>query len=101
MKRLILAVMLAGLGFGPVLAGNDFLFVKYNGERHRIAKLDFNVDSVCGVKKQVADMFDLPMKKFDLRRTIKLPEDKTLAGARIGRGQELTVDETNHSFQCT
>lgn len=69
MKRLILAVMVAGLGFGAAFAANGLLYVEYNGEREILRRLDLDALSVCGLKRQIASKYDLEIREFDLKKT--------------------------------
>lgn len=102
MKRLIIAVMLAGLGFGAAQAANNYVKVEYGGEKHTYRKLDFETMSVCAFKRQLADQFDLKIRSFDLKRGGRvLNEDKTLKAVHIANGNTLSIVEKNHSFQCS
>jgi len=102
MKRLIVAVMLAGLGFGAAQAGNSRVKVIYEGETHVFTRLDLETLSVCSFKRQLADKFDLKMLKFDLNRgSAKLNEDKTMKGAYVNNSTTLTIIKKSGSNQCT
>lgn len=103
MKRLILAVVLAGVGFGPAFAANDYVYIMHNGEKERVKGLDMDKLSTCELKRIVADNFDLSIRKFDLKKLggTKLKEDKKLVEQYLRHASTIAVVETSSSFQCT
>lgn len=102
MRRISIAAMLMVFGGAPAWAANDYVFVEFNGQRERVRGLDRELTAVCALKQQVAAMFGVSMRKFDLKvGGRKLREGKTLKGDNIANGRTLTIVETNYSNQCT
>ncbi len=101
MKRLILAVMLAGLGLGQASA-SDYVFVKHGSERHQIRNVDMETMSVCSLMQRVASRLGLEMRKFHLTQGGgPLNEGKTLSSVHLSRGSVLQIKEVRSSNQCT
>lgn len=102
MKKMGIAILAGLLMSVSASAKNDYIFVEYKDVRERIRVLDLDKVSVCSIKAQVADMFDLDERKFDLRRNHgpRLDDKKTLSGAYVNNANTLMVTEVNRSNQC-
>ena len=74
------------------------LFVEYDGRQERLRRIDLEATSVCAMKAQVARLFGLEMREFDLKRgDRRLRADKTLREDYIAAGNTLKVQVTDRA----
>lgn len=102
MRNVMTFVAAAVLMSTSALAGNDYVYVEFNDEKERLSRLDLKTMSVCSLKQQVAEMFDLQIRKFELKTGgRRLRDDRTLDGDAVYSGRTIDVVEMSSSFQCT
>lgn len=107
MKRLILAVMVAGVGLVPLLAPAAVglpidIYVVHRGEKHKLRDIDADSMSICSLKQRLAKRFGLEMRNFDLMNYAgPLDDTRTVAGAYIMGESVLQINDGVYSSQCT
>ncbi len=101
MTRLIIAVMLAGLGFGPALA-RDYIWINYEDTRESIRIKDLRSLSVCDFKREMASRFGLDMRWFDVKRgSVTLKDSGSLKDAGINSNSDIIVaPRSSVTSQC-
>lgn len=104
MSAVVLAVVVAIFGFGPVQA-RDAVWVYvggYGGDKQRVDGIDLDSLSVCEFKAQMASRFGLDSRKFDVKRSSQVLDDGGSmqdAGVRQNANVHLVSRNTN-SQQC-
>lgn len=103
MKKLILAVLLATMGFGPAFASSVYVYLGARGsDKERIGGIDLNALSLCAFKAQMAARYDLDARKFDVKLSSRVLSDEGSmweAGVRQN-ANVLLVPRTSNSQQC-
>ena len=96
---LVLAATVTGIAL-PALA-SDNVKAKYGPATQYIRVEDKKVETLCDLKRKIAQEWRLEMRRFDLRYNRRLLDDrKTLAELNIYTSDVIEVWDVERSNQC-
>jgi len=101
MKKMIFFGVIATSVLTQAVHAKDRIYIQHNGSEERLYVDDLKTTAVCTLKQRVAGLYDLKMKKFDLKKgSTKLSEGKTLHGAYVRFDTRIKVVPVSNSNQC-